>query len=85
MNFKIIHLPERQTEICLHRDCNEAGDEVVCIKTFVTNSDGIELMLETQAKFANAKSAECFVSGYSEMSAKSFLQHCLKQDKIWTS
>ncbi|MCE7062545.1 hypothetical protein [Dyadobacter sp. CY343] len=85
MNFKIIHLPKTQTEICLHRDCNEAGEEIVCIKTFVINSDGTELMLETQAKFASAKSAQSFVSDYSETSAKSFLQHCLKQDKIWTN
>jgi hypothetical protein len=83
MNFKIIHFPETQTEICLHRDCNEAGEEIVCIKTFVINSEGIELMLETRAKFANAKSAQCFVSDYSETSAQRFLQHCLKEDRIW--
>ncbi|KAA0990396.1 hypothetical protein [Dyadobacter aurulentus] len=83
MNFKIIILPETQTEICLHRDCNEAGEEIVCIKTFVINSEGTELMLGAKAKFDNAKSAQCFVSDYSEMSAKNFLQYCLKEEKIW--
>jgi hypothetical protein len=83
MNFKIITLPETQTEVCLHRDCNEAGDEIVCIKTFVTNSDGIELMLETQAKFRKASCAQRFVPDYSELSAKDFLQNCLKEEKIW--
>ncbi|CAG5071724.1 hypothetical protein DYBT9623_03715 [Dyadobacter sp. CECT 9623] len=85
MNFKIIALPETQTEICLHRDCNEEGQEIVCIKTFVTNSAGTELMLGTQAKFNNASCAQRFVADYSEVSAKEFLQNCLKEEKIWTN
>jgi hypothetical protein len=82
MNFKIITLPETQTEICLHRDCSEAGEEIVRITAFVTSSEGKEPMLETVAKFSEAGSAKSFVKDYSEVSAKCFLNQCLKEERI---
>jgi hypothetical protein len=83
MNFKIITLPETKTEVCLHRDRNEEGEEIVHITAFVTSSEGKEPMLETIAKFADASSARNFVKDYSECSAKCFFNQCLKEDRIW--
>ncbi|MCE6988990.1 hypothetical protein [Dyadobacter sp. CY323] len=82
MNFKIITLPETQTEICLHREFTENGEEIVRITTFVINSAGTELMLERVAKFSNIESAKCFLQDYSETSANAFLSQCLEEDEI---
>lgn len=82
MNFKIITLPETKTEICLHRDRNEAGEEIVRITALVISLAGTEPMLETMVRFADAWSAQFFVEDYSEMSAKGFLSQCLEQEGI---
>jgi hypothetical protein len=83
MNFKILPLPK--TQICLHRECTENGEEIVRITTFVTNSAGTELMLEKVANFPDAQLAKCFVQDYSEASAQAFLSQCLEEDQIWLS
>ncbi|TLV00146.1 hypothetical protein [Dyadobacter luticola] len=85
MNFKIIPLQNPQTQICLHRDCSESGEEIVRITTYVTNSTGTELMLERTAKFSDAQTAQCFVEDYSEASASKFVSRCVEEDKIWIS
>jgi hypothetical protein len=82
MNFKILLLPETQTEVCLHRDRNEAGDEIVRVTAFVISSAGTEPMLERVVRFSDEKSAQFFVADYSENSAKGFLKHCLEEERI---
>jgi hypothetical protein len=82
MNFKIITLPETQTEVCLHRDRNEEGEEIVRITALVISLAGTEPMLETVVRFADAWSAQFFVEDYSEMSAKGFLRLCLEEEGI---
>jgi hypothetical protein len=83
MNFKIIILPETQTEVCLHRDRNEEGEEIVRITAFVISSSGTEPMLERVVSFSDEKSARVFVDDYSERSAKGFLAGCLEEEKVW--
>ncbi|NIJ52858.1 hypothetical protein [Dyadobacter arcticus] len=82
MNFKIITLPETQTEVSLHRDCIEDGKEIVRISAFVINSVGVELMLERVAEFRDAGTARLFVDDYSERSAKGFLGQCIEEEGI---
>jgi hypothetical protein len=83
MNFKIITVPETQTEVCLHRDCSEDGKEIVRISAFLINTEGVELMVERIAEFSDAGTARFFVDDYSERSAKGFLQLCAEEEKIW--
>ena len=82
MNFKIITIPETQTEVCLHRDRNEEGEEIVRITALVISLAGTEPMLETVVRFADASSAQFFVDDYSETSAKGFLRQCLEEEGI---
>jgi hypothetical protein len=82
MNFKIITLPETKTEVCLHRDRNEEGEEIVRITALVISLTGTEPMLETVVRFADAWSAQFFVKDYSETSAKGFLRLCLEDEGI---
>ncbi|TLV02196.1 hypothetical protein [Dyadobacter luticola] len=82
MNFKIINLPESQTDVCLHRDCGEDGKEIVRISAFVINSAGVELMVERVAEFRDVGSAKFFVDDYSERSAKGFLKLCVEEEGI---
>jgi hypothetical protein len=80
MNFKIITLP--QTQICLHRDISESGQEIVRISTFVVSTEGKEPMLEKIVKFSDAKSAQNFIKDYSETSAQDFVKTCLEEERI---
>ncbi|MCF0062007.1 hypothetical protein MUK70_22455 [Dyadobacter chenwenxiniae] len=82
MNFKILTLPKSKTQICLHRDRSEENQEIVRITTFLIDTNGQELMLETVGQFADAGSARRFVFDYSEESAKRFLEECLQEDRI---
>ncbi|MEO6283180.1 MAG: hypothetical protein ABIN80_23895 [Dyadobacter sp.] len=82
MNFKIIILPQTQTEVCLHRDRNEEGEEIVRITAFVISSSGTEPMLERVVRFSDEKSARFFVDDYSELSAKGFLAGCLEEEGV---
>ncbi|MCF2499207.1 hypothetical protein [Dyadobacter chenhuakuii] len=82
MNFKIITLPETETQICLHRDRNEEGEEIVRITAFVTTLTGKEPMLEDVVRFTDAKSACFFVKDFSIESAKGFLGLCLAEERI---
>jgi hypothetical protein len=82
MNFKIITIPETQTEVCLHRDRSEEGEEIVRITALVISLAGTEPMLETVVRFADASSAQFFVDDYSETSAKGFLRQCLEEEGI---
>lgn len=85
MNFKIITIPETQTEVCLHRDRNEEGEEIVRITALVISLTGTEPMLETVVRFADAWSAQFFVDDYSETSAKGFLRQSLEEEGIRVS
>lgn len=82
MNFKIITIPETQTEVCLHRDRNEEGEEIVRITALVISLTGAEPILETVVRFADTRSAQFFVDDYSETSAKGFLRQCLEEEGI---
>ena len=83
MNFKIIILPQTQTEICLHRDRNECGEEIVRITAFITSAAGKEPMLENVVRFMDAPSAQSFITDYSESSASGFLKQCLVEEGVW--
>ena len=82
MNFKIITLSKTQTEICLHRDRSEEGEEIVRITAFVFNSAGKEPMLEDVVKFSDASSAGYFIKDFSEESAVGFLRVCLEEEGV---
>ena len=82
MNFKIIILSKTQTEICLHRDRSDAGEEIVRITAFVTSATGTEPMLEDVVKFNDEKAAGRFVADYSEESAEEFLKWSLVEEGI---
>jgi hypothetical protein len=82
MNFKIITIPETQTQVCLHRDCSEDGKEIVRISSFVNNTAGVELMIDTEVQFMDAEFARSFVDDYSENSAKAFLRHYIADEGI---
>lgn len=73
MNFKIIRIPETTTEVCLHRDRSEEGDEIVRITAFVLNSQQSEIMLEQVVTFSEPHSPVRFVADYSLHSARYFL------------
>ena len=85
MNFKIITLPETHTQVCLHRDCSEEGEEIVRITAFPAGSGGPEPMLEKVVRFPDVKSAKFFVTDYSETSAKGFLRQCFEEEGITCS
>jgi len=68
MNFKIITYSK--TEICLNRNRNEEGGEIVRITAFINNPDGAEPILKTIVKFSDVIYAQCFVGNYSGKSAK---------------
>ncbi|MHA4737073.1 hypothetical protein [Dyadobacter sp. MSC1_007] len=85
MNFKIITIPETQTEVCLHRDRNEEGEEIVRITALVISLTGTEPMLETVVRFADTSSAQFFVGDYSETSARGFLKQCSEEERIGVS
>jgi hypothetical protein len=73
MNFKIIRIPETSTEICLHRDRSEEGEEIVRITSFVLNTQRAEVMLEQVVTFSKSGSSIRFVADYSLRSARRFL------------
>jgi hypothetical protein len=79
MNFKIIRIAET-TEVCLHRDRNDEGEEIVRITAFVINSHQAELMLEQVVRFTGASSARRFVEDYSLESAREFLEEARAEE-----
>lgn len=74
MNFKIIRIAEIATEVCLHRDRCEEGEEIVRITAFIINRSQVELMLEQVVRFPCSNSAGRFVDDYSVESARVFLE-----------
>jgi hypothetical protein len=82
MNFKIILIPENQIEVCIHRDCSEAGEEIVRITAFVSNAAGMEPILENVVRFCDKATAKSFVQDYSVNAARSFLIHALCDEGI---
>ncbi|QRR00650.1 hypothetical protein [Dyadobacter sandarakinus] len=82
MNFKILTLPDNQIEICLHRDRNEAGDEIVRITSLVASANGMEPMLEKTLAFPDGAFARSFIEDFSEKSAQTFLHRCLGEEGI---
>ena len=73
MNFKIIRIAEA-TEVCLHRDRSEEGEEIVRVTAFVINAKQAELMLEQVVRFTGPGAARRFVEDYSLESAREFLE-----------
>jgi hypothetical protein len=73
MNFKIIRIAEN-TDVCLHRDRSEEGEEIVRITAFVVNAHQAELMLEQVVRFTGSGAARRFIEDYSLESAREFLE-----------
>ena len=82
MNFKILTLSDNQIEICLHRDRNDAGNEIVKISSLVISANGSEPMLEKTLAFPDSTFAKKFIKDFSEESAQTFLHQCLSEERI---
>lgn len=79
MNFKIFFIEEHQTEVCVHRDRNENGDDFVLITAFIPEDDGDQFE-EESVTFSSESLIKQYIQDFSQASAESFLKNMLLKE-----